>query len=100
MAYRVIRISLDAANLMLATGSLCWPPENAPEDLCIVDARVTGIGPVALLEFLCISASFSPDPGRATRPVTCGGARGDDWDAPAFVLEGTHAGRRETLCSV
>lgn len=98
MAYRVIRIALEVANHLLATGSLFDQPENVPRDLKVVDSRVTSIGAIGVLELLVFSEAFPRDLERPVRPVTCGGANESDWRAPEFFLIGTHAGKRITPC--
>jgi len=100
MGYRVIRMSLEVANSIIATGALYSDPENVPRDLKIVDARVTPIGDVGGLELLVFSSLFPPDVDRPVRPITCGKASPDDWRAPEFVLIGRYAGKRITPCLV
>jgi len=98
MAYRVIRMNLTVANLMLATGTLCSPPENVPPDLRVVDARVRESAGVGVIELLCFSGTFIPHRDHPVRAVMCGKASDEDWSAPRFVLEATHAGCRVTPC--
>ena len=95
MGYRVVHVTLEAAQLTLESGVLVAEPRDVPPDLKIVDARVDPR--LRTLDLMVFSATFPPDD--TDRAIMLGGAHHQDWARlQPFVLEGTHERRRVTPC--